>query len=55
MNELSSRYRFFLWYMAFADVFRLPAVEERPGDEQAGWSGGFDLLLGNPPWGDDES
>ena len=21
-----------------------------PENEQAGWSGGFDVVLGNPPW-----
>jgi len=35
-NELASRHRFFHWELEFADVF----------DER----GGFDLVLGNPPW-----
>ncbi len=33
-----------------ADVFRVPAKGETPENEQAGWSGGFDVVLGNPPW-----
>jgi len=32
----SSRHRFFHWELAFADIF--------------GGQGGFDLVLGNPPW-----
>ncbi len=26
------------------------APDEEPENEQAGWSGGFDVVLGNPPW-----
>lgn len=36
VEELADRYRFFHWELEFADVFR-----ER---------GGFDLMVGNPPW-----
>ena len=36
MRELSERYHFFHWDLEFADVF---------ADH-----GGFDLVLGNPPW-----
>lgn len=36
VEESSSRHRFFHWELAFADVF--------------GGQGGFDLVLGNPPW-----
>jgi len=36
VRELAQRYRFFHWELEFVDVF-----EER---------GGFDLVLGNPPW-----
>ncbi len=35
-NELADKYRFFHWELTFADVF-------------AG-NGGFDIMLGNPPW-----
>jgi hypothetical protein len=28
----------------------LPGDGEKPENEQAGWSGGFDVVLGNPPW-----
>ncbi len=36
VEDLADRYRFFHWELEFADVFR-----ER---------GGFDLMVGNPPW-----
>ena len=36
VNCLSQRYKFFHWELAFADVF---------AD-----NGGFDIMLGNPPW-----
>lgn len=36
VDKLSQRYRFFHWELEFADIFA-----ER---------GGFDLILGNPPW-----
>ncbi len=46
----SLRYQFFHWLQAFPDVFRVPANGERPENEWAGWSGGFDVVLGNPPY-----
>jgi len=36
VENSASRHRFFHWELAFADIFSL--------------GGGFDLLLGNPPW-----
>ncbi|SDX37271.1 Eco57I restriction-modification methylase domain-containing protein [Thiocapsa roseopersicina] len=36
VESLAVRFKFFHWELAFADVFRE--------------SGGFDLILGNPPW-----
>jgi hypothetical protein len=36
VEESSSHHRFFHWELAFADIF--------------GGQGGFDLVLGNPPW-----
>lgn len=51
VRRLAERHRFFHWHLAFPEVFRLPAAAgERPENEQAGWSGGFDAVLGNPPW-----
>src|SRR6266480_2977049 len=48
--RLRDQYQFFHWHLAFPGVFRIPIKDEMPENEQAGWSGGFDVVLGNPPW-----
>jgi len=48
IERLAAQYQFFHWHLAFPEVFLVP--EENPENEQAGWSGGFDVVLGNPPW-----
>jgi hypothetical protein len=50
IQRLAQQYWFFHWHLAFPDVFRIPAKNEEPENEQAGWSGGFDVVLGNTPW-----
>jgi hypothetical protein len=45
--ELAQQYQFFHWHIAFPDVFTVDMTVE---NEQTGWSGGFDCILGNPPW-----
>jgi hypothetical protein len=40
------RMRFFHWHLAFPHIFRVGEEDEGP----RGWSGGFDVVLGNPPW-----
>jgi hypothetical protein len=50
IKRLAEQYQFFHWHLAFPDVFRVPTKGETPENEQAGWSGGFDVVLGNPPW-----
>jgi hypothetical protein len=50
VQEIAAQYNFFHWHLAFPDVFRIPALGEEPENEGAGWSGGFDCVLGNPPW-----
>jgi hypothetical protein len=49
-ERLAAQYTFFHWHLAFPDVFHVPPAGDTPENEQAGWSGGFDLVLGNPPW-----
>lgn len=54
LDRIASRYQFFHWHLEFPDVFR----DVRSGDPArhpdwnpaAGWRGGFDFVLGNPPW-----
>ena len=50
IKRLARQYQFFHWHLAFPKVFRLPSKDETPENEQVGWSGGFDVVLGNPPW-----
>ncbi|NQT03082.1 MAG: N-6 DNA methylase, partial [Planctomycetes bacterium] len=50
ISRLKKQYQFFHWHLEFPDVFRIPAENEAPENEQTGWSGGFDCVLGNPPW-----
>ncbi len=50
IERLARQYRFLHWHLAFPDVFRLPRRGEAPENSIAGWTGGFDVVLGNPPW-----
>lgn len=47
--HLADQYQFFHWHLAFPDVFTLPEGAV-PHNTLAGWNGGFDVVLGNPPW-----
>jgi N-6 DNA Methylase len=49
IEALRNEYAFFHWHVEFPQVFRTPE-REAPDNDQAGWSGGFDCVLGNPPW-----
>ena len=49
VNELQRQYKFLHLHLAFPDVFGLPADLDPEGDGP-GWDGGFDVVLGNPPW-----
>ncbi|SNR64091.1 Methyltransferase domain-containing protein [Humidesulfovibrio mexicanus] len=50
IERLSRQYQFFHWHLAFPEVFRLPCKGNAPENAPAGWDGGFDVVLGNPPW-----
>jgi hypothetical protein len=50
IRRLAEQYQFFHWHLAFPDVFRVPTGDEEPANGQAGWNGGFDIVVGNPPW-----
>ena len=45
LQELATEYRFFHWHLEFPHLFRPGGPADGPG-----WSGGFDVVLGNPPW-----
>jgi hypothetical protein len=50
IGRLAEQYNFFHWHLAFPDVFRLPVDDDEPENVHMGWNGGFDVVLGNPPW-----
>ncbi|MDA2935385.1 N-6 DNA methylase, partial [Acidobacteria bacterium AH-259-D05] len=50
IKRLAGQYRLFHWHLAFPEVFQLPVEGHTPENGQSGWSGGFDAVLGNPPW-----
>jgi len=43
IRTLSEVYAFLHWHVAFPQVFR-------KSESSHGWEGGFDVVLGNPPW-----
>ncbi|MEF9907159.1 Eco57I restriction-modification methylase domain-containing protein [Streptomyces sp. P9-A2] len=47
--RLRDQYHFFHWHLEFPEVFAVPdsRVGVQPG---TGWAGGFDAVVGNPPW-----
>ncbi len=47
---LAEEYQFFHWYLEFPSVFQVPGEGEEPDNEYSGLCGGFDCVLGNPPW-----
>lgn len=50
IKRLADQYQFFHWHLAFPDVFRVPGRDAKAENEHCGWNGGFDCILGNPPW-----
>jgi Eco57I restriction-modification methylase len=50
VRRLAREYRFFHWHLAFPDVFRVTGAAGVDENQHTGWFGGFDVVLGNPPW-----
>ncbi|WP_149824237.1 Eco57I restriction-modification methylase domain-containing protein [Streptomyces tailanensis] len=50
LDEIVSRNRFFHWHLEFPRVFRVEDDEDDDHNPDTGWQGGFDCVLGNPPW-----
>ncbi|WP_411147584.1 Eco57I restriction-modification methylase domain-containing protein [Streptomyces sp. A30] len=49
IERLRDQYNFFHWHLEFPEVFSVP--ESGQGVSSAtGWAGGFDSVVGNPPW-----
>ncbi|HIB67756.1 MAG TPA: hypothetical protein EYO33_22320, partial [Phycisphaerales bacterium] len=45
--ELARVNQFFHWHLSFPGVFQ---TDVSCGNKGQGWDGGFDVVLGNPPW-----
>lgn len=43
VQQIASEYQFHHWHLAFPQAFQI-------ADGPHGWQGGFDVVLGNPPW-----
>lgn len=50
INRLTDEYQFLHLHLTFPDIFTVPENLDDAHNEQCGWSGGFDCVLGNPPW-----
>jgi len=48
VNQLAADYEWFHWHIQFPDVFC--AGSDIGCAAPTGWEGGFDCILGNPPW-----
>ena len=48
--DVADRYQFTHLHLTFPDVFDVPEEPASASNDQAGWSGGFDAILSNPPW-----
>jgi len=50
VRRLARLNQFFHCHLGFPGVFRPPFMDEAAENELMGWTGGFDVVLGNPPW-----
>ncbi len=49
IDRLHQEYQFFHWHLEFPQVFQ-PKDDLGDPNDVTGWEGGFDVVLGNPPW-----
>ncbi|MFF3912866.1 Eco57I restriction-modification methylase domain-containing protein [Streptomyces sp. NPDC001852] len=50
LKDIVRRNQFFHWHLEFPRVFRVENPEAKDANPDTGWQGGFDAVLGNPPW-----
>ena len=50
IQALADNYQFTHLHLTFPGVFSVPDNLDDATNRQTGWSGGFDAVLGNPPW-----
>ncbi|MFE7813132.1 Eco57I restriction-modification methylase domain-containing protein [Streptomyces sp. NPDC057433] len=49
IRHLRKQFSFFHWHLEFPEVFSVPE-DGRDVSAATGWAGGFDCVVGNPPW-----
>ncbi|MGC9537772.1 Eco57I restriction-modification methylase domain-containing protein [Streptomyces sp. UG1] len=49
IKRLRKQFSFFHWHLEFPEVFSVPE-HGRGVSPDTGWAGGFDCVVGNPPW-----
>ncbi|MBJ6622583.1 Eco57I restriction-modification methylase domain-containing protein [Streptomyces sp. DHE17-7] len=49
IRQLRRQFSFFHWHLEFPEVFSVPE-DGRGVSAATGWAGGFDCVVGNPPW-----
>ncbi|MFD8648777.1 Eco57I restriction-modification methylase domain-containing protein [Streptomyces mirabilis] len=49
IKRLREQFAFFHWHLEFPEVFSVPE-DSRGVSPETGWAGGFDCVVGNPPW-----
>ncbi|MFE0434514.1 Eco57I restriction-modification methylase domain-containing protein [Streptomyces nigra] len=49
IKRLGGQFSFFHWHLEFPEVFSVPE-DGRGVSPDTGWAGGFDCVVGNPPW-----
>lgn len=47
VEDERAKHHFLHWHLAFPEVFQAPRGDPNP---HTGWAGGFDVVIGNPPW-----
>jgi hypothetical protein len=47
IESVTARYKWFHWHIEFPQIF---SATSSGIDPVTGWDGGFDLVVGNPPW-----
>ena len=50
ITNLASTYKFLHPHLAFPGIFHTPSGAAVPETSETGWVGGFDVVIGNPPW-----
>ncbi|MFJ4520621.1 Eco57I restriction-modification methylase domain-containing protein [Streptomyces sp. NPDC088810] len=50
LRDIVRRNQFFHWHLEFPRVFRVEDGDATDVNPETGWQGGFDAVLGNPPW-----